>query len=147
MFLKEKIRFEALVYLKNQQIKQEKIKDIKYSELKMQDYLAEGDRSIIVSKTIYKARGMTLDIKEQKKWKYDDILCEGCKEHVECGEEIMRWDKLGNNIYQAGYTWLYSDLATKQITIISYDKKLMNKLGQRQSQTPFSSGWMDGYLY
>ena len=40
----------------------------------MQDYLAEGDRSIIVSKTIYKARGMTLDIKEQKKWKYEDIL-------------------------------------------------------------------------
>ena len=81
----------------------------------MQDYLAEGDRSIIGSKTIYKARGMTLDIKEQKKWKYDDILCEGCKEHMESGEEIMRCEKLGINIYQADYTWFYSELVTKQI--------------------------------
>ena len=34
---------------------------------KMQDYLGEGDRNIMVSKTIYKARGMTLDIKSGNK--------------------------------------------------------------------------------
>ena len=47
----------------------------------------------MVSKTIYKARGMTLDIKMQKKWKYDDMKCEGCQEHVEAGEEILKCDK------------------------------------------------------
>ena len=105
--LKERIRFEALVYLKNQQIKQEKIKYIQYNQLKMQDYLVEGDRNIKVSKTIYKARGMTLDIKMQKKWKYDDMKCEGCQEHFESGEEILKCDKLGNNEYKADYTWFY----------------------------------------
>ena len=33
----------------------------------MQDYLGEGDRNIMVSKTIYKARGVTLDIKSGNK--------------------------------------------------------------------------------
>ena len=78
--LKEKIRNEAFMYLRNQQTKQEKIKNIEYKELKMQDYLADGDRKISVSKVIYKARGMSLDIKMQKRWKYEDVKCEGCQE-------------------------------------------------------------------
>ena len=48
-------------------MKQEKIKNIEYKELKMQDYLAQGDRNISISKIIYKARGQTLDIKMHKK--------------------------------------------------------------------------------
>ena len=81
----------------------------------MQDYLVEGDRNILVSKTIYKARGMTLDIKLQKKWKYDDIQCEGCQEHIESGEEILKCDGLGRNEFKADYSWFYSALVTKQI--------------------------------
>ena len=127
--LKDRICLEALQYLKNQQLKQEKIKNIKYNELKMQDYLAEGDRNIMVSKTIYKARGMTLDVKEQKKWKYDDILCEGCQEHIESGEEILRCDKLGRNMYQADYTWFYSEQLSKQIMA---GKVLIKKLMKRK---------------
>ena len=54
------------------------------------DYLAEGDRNSLVSKVIYKARGQMLDIKMQKKrWKYDDLNCEGCQEYLETGEEIF----------------------------------------------------------
>ena len=48
------------------QIVHEKIKNIFYKELKMQDYLAEGDRNSLVSKVIYKARGQVLDIKMKK---------------------------------------------------------------------------------
>ena len=65
--LREKIRNEALVYLNNQKMKQEKIKQIEYNELKMQNYLVESDRNISVSKVIYKARGQILDIKMLKK--------------------------------------------------------------------------------
>ena len=42
---------------------------------------------------IYKARGMNLDIKMQKRWKYDDIQCEGCDVNIESGEEILKCDK------------------------------------------------------
>ena len=95
----------------------------------MQDYLAEGDRNILVSKTIYKARGMTLDIKLQKKWKYDDIKCEGCHENIESGEEVLRCDELGINVYQADYTWFYSELVSKQIMA---GKVMMKKLKKRK---------------
>ena len=127
--LKEKIRNEAFMYLKNHQIKQEKIKDIKYTQLKMQDYLAESDRSILVTKTIYKARGKTLDIKMQKKWKYDNIKCEGCQLNIESGEEILECDKLGKNDKQAEYTWFYSELVTKQIMV---GRIMVQKLKRRK---------------
>ena len=48
--LKENTKYEALVYLKSQQMGQEKIKNIIDKKLKMQDYLAEGDRNSLVSK-------------------------------------------------------------------------------------------------
>ena len=48
--LKEKTRQAAYKYLIGQKSKQSKISDIKYSELKMQSYLAEGERDIRLSK-------------------------------------------------------------------------------------------------
>ena len=95
--LKEKIRSEALIFLKNQQIKQEKIKHIEYKQLKMQDYLSGSDRKIDISKIIYKARGKSLDVKLQKRWKYNDLLGEGCQQNIESGEEILKCNKLGSN--------------------------------------------------
>ena len=95
----------------------------------MQDYLVEGDRNILVSKMIYKARGMTLDIKLQKKWKYDDIQCEGCHENIESGEEVLKCDNLGRNIYQAEYTWFYSELVSKKIMA---GKVMIQKLRKRK---------------
>lgn len=88
--LKDKIKSAAFLYLEEQQCKQEKIKDIKYSKLEMQEYLANGDRNIKVTRTIYKARGKTLDIKMHKKWKYEDTLCSGCKLNPESVEEILK---------------------------------------------------------
>ena len=51
--------------------------------------LLDGDRNKNISETIFKAKGKTLDIKLQKKWKYDDKLCSGCYENEESGEEIL----------------------------------------------------------
>ena len=113
--LKEKTKYEAFMFLKSQQSKQEKIKNIVYKELKMQDYLAEGDRNIVTSKIIFKARGQTLDIKSQKRWKYDDLQCEGCHQNVETGEEILQCEYLGSNVNQVEYSWFYSEIVTKQI--------------------------------
>ena len=127
--LREKTKSEAFVYLKSQQIVQEKIKNIIYKELKMQDYLFEGDRNLQVSKAIYKARGQILDIKMHKKWKYDDLECEGCHKNFETGEEILQCENLGVNEDQAKYSWFYSDLVIKQI---SAGKVLIKKLKKRK---------------
>ena len=83
------MKISAFEYLKVQQNKQEKIRKIKYEKLEMQEYLAEGDRNNNVSKIIFKARGMTLDIKMHKKWKYEDTLCTGCNVSEESGQELL----------------------------------------------------------
>ena len=127
--LKEKIQNEAFMYLRNQQAKQEKIKDIQYKELKMQDYLADGDRKISVSKVIYRARGMSLDIKMHRRWKYEDIKCVGCQEKSETGEEILQCDKLGLNENQAQYSWFFSSLVSKQRAA---GKVMVEKLKKRK---------------
>ena len=127
--LKEKTKYEALVYLKNQQMGQEKIKNIIYKKLKMQDYLAEGDRNLLVSKVIYKARGQILDIKMHKKWKYEDLKCEGCQENLETGEEILQCEKLGKNENNADYSWFFSGLVSKQILV---GKVMLKKLKKRR---------------
>ena len=127
--LHKKIKYEALMYLKNQQLKQEKIRNVVYSELKMQDYLQEGDRNTAVSKVIFKARGQTLDIKMQKRWKYDDIKCEGCHENSETGQEILQCKNLGENENLVDYTWFFSESMSKQI---SAGKLMIRKLKKRK---------------
>ena len=127
--LREKIKDEALVFLKSQQMKQEKIKNIEYKELKMQDYLAQGDRNISISKIIYKARGQTLDIKMHKKWKYDDISCVGCNKNNESGDEILRCENLGKNEEKLEYDLFFSEFVMKQISV---GKIMIKKLKKRK---------------
>ena len=102
--VKVKTKCAAFAYLEEQKSKQDKIKDIVYSELKMQEYLADGDRNISVSRTVYRARGQTLNIKVHKKWKYDDTLCSGCLVNEESGEEILRCNFLGENMEKVTYS-------------------------------------------
>jgi hypothetical protein len=85
----QKIADAAFEYLSEIQLKQSKISHIKYDELCIQEYLLDGNKNIEVSKFIYKARSMTLDIKTQKSWKYNDKLCIGCGVNYETGEEIL----------------------------------------------------------
>ena len=115
--LKEKVKVAAFSYLNIEKSKQEKIKNIMYSNLEMQEYLADGDRNINVSKVIYKARGSSLDIKLQKKWKYDDKLCTGCNLMEESGEEILKCKTLGENENEVPYGWFFSDLVVKQVSV------------------------------
>ena len=110
-------------------MKQEKIKNIEFTELKMQDYLGQGDRNISISKIIYKARGQTLDIKMHKKWKYDDISCVGCNKNNESGEEILRCENLGKNEEKLEYDLFFSEFVMKQISV---GKIMIKKLKKRK---------------
>ena len=95
----------------------------------MPEYLADGDRNNTVSKVIYKSRGRSLDIKLQKKWKYDDKLCTGCNEMEESGEEILKCKNLGENIEEIPYSWFFSDLVEEQVSV---GKIMTNKLKERK---------------
>ena len=94
----------------------------------MQYYLAEGDRDVRLSKLIFKARGWTLDIKVDNKWKYDDAKCSGCKKNEETGEEIMSCTNLGENDENITYNCFLEDVS-KQVKAA---KILMKKLKIRE---------------
>ena len=51
--------------------------------------MLDGNQNIKVAKLKFKARSMTLDLKMQKKWRYEDTTCIGCGVNNETGEEIL----------------------------------------------------------
>ena len=123
------MKISAFEYLKIQQNKQEKIRKIKYEKLEMQEYLAEGDRNNNVSKIIFKARGMTLDIKMHKKWKYEDTLCTGCNVSEESGQELLHCKGLGEVNQNVSYDMFFSEAIEDQLSV---GKIMTRKLKERK---------------
>ena len=79
--------FSYLINLKN---KQTKILNIQYSDLRIQEYLLEGNMNTELAKVIFKARAKCLDIKSHKQWKYKDDVCIGCGKNSETVEEWIQ---------------------------------------------------------
>ena len=87
--VKEKTIQAGFKHLMNEKEKQSKISHIKYDELKIQEYLLDGNKNIEISKFVFKARSKCLDIKTHKKWKYKNIICFGYNSENETGDEIL----------------------------------------------------------
>ena len=74
---------------KNKPGKHTQIKNIEYKQLCIQEYLLEGNLNTELSRVIFKMRGKTLEIKDHKKWKYDNNLCVGCSINIETEKELL----------------------------------------------------------
>ena len=111
--VKNKTEKAALLYLENEKQKQTKIANMEHKKLELQDYFIGGHCTNKMAKLIFKARSQTLDIKSQRKWKYQDKTCIGCEKMEESGEEIMLCEKLniGNRTADIPirYNWFFSD--------------------------------------
>ena len=109
--VKEKANTAAFKYLLEKKQTQSKISNLNYADLRIQEYLLDGNQNTNISKLIFKARSKTLDLKAQKSWKYDDKICIGCEEREETGEEVLSCDGLGgqNGNKPLKYNWFYSD--------------------------------------
>jgi hypothetical protein len=127
--VKEKVNLAAFEYLITQQKKQTKILHIQYKNLATQEYLLGGNKNTSVAKFIFKARSQTLDIKMQKKWKYEDKLCIGCKRREETGEEILSCWHFGTE-ENFKYDMFYSDSSIDMIRVANC---MMKKLKIRQT--------------
>ena len=90
--VKEKTEKAAFKYLEEEKLKQTKIAKIEHDKLQIQDYFIDGNCNTKLAKLIFKARSQTLDIKSQRKWKYADQICIGCKTLEESGDEIIICD-------------------------------------------------------
>ena len=101
----------------------------------MQEYLIEGNKSTEISKLLFKARGSTLDIKTQKKWKYDDNLCVGCNLNIETIEEVLVCPKLGDKkeMPEKISNILFSDSISDSISdMVDVATQLRKRLRTRQ---------------
>ena len=65
----------------------------------------------------------------QKKWKYDDILCSGCGEIEETGEEILSCKSFGGNLSDISYSLFFSDNVENQISVA---KQMMIRKNRRK---------------
>ena len=74
---------------KNKPGKHTKIKNIENKQLFIQEYLLEENLNTELSKAIFKMREKTLEIKDHKKWKYENILCVGCSINIETEKELL----------------------------------------------------------
>lgn len=97
--VKEKTHEAGFNYLLKEKNKQNKISEIQYSDLEIQEYLLEGNRNTKMSKVIFKARAMCLDIKTQKSWKYKDDICVACGVKSETGDELLFCSSYKNGKY------------------------------------------------
>ena len=97
--VKSKTHKAAFSYLLTEKNKQTKISHIQYSDLRMQEYLLEGNKNTEMSKLIYKAIGMWLDLKTNKKRKYKDDICVRCKQHSETGDLFIYCSGYGEGKY------------------------------------------------
>ena len=75
--------------------------NIQFRDLKIKDYLFEGNVNTKVSKFVFKARSKNLDIKLFKKWKYTDKLCTGCGENEESESELSTPSSNSSSKFQA----------------------------------------------
>ena len=110
--VKAKTEKAAFKYLQDEKQKQTKIINLHYHKLEIQEYFINGNCNKRVAKTIFKARSKTLDIKVQKRWKYADLICVGCKLLEESGDEIMLCEVLNNqnkiSEFPVTYDWFFS---------------------------------------
>ena len=83
----------------------------------MQQYLLDGDRNRNISNLIFKARGKMLDIKLQKKWKFEDKWCSGCHENEESADEILTCKSFGENNENVRYSCFFSEQVSDKILV------------------------------
>ena len=108
--VKLKTKEAAFKFLTEEKLKQSKISHGNYDELRIQEYLLEGNKNTEVSRFVFKARAKCLDIKMQKPWKYKDILCIGCGVESETGDELISCLCYSNDkvIEPMFYDWFFN---------------------------------------
>ena len=65
----------------------------------------------------------------QKKWKYDDRLCTSYGRNEESGEEMLNYQKLGENAEKVNYSMFFSDQVSEQRKV---GNKMIKNLKERK---------------
>ena len=128
--LKSSVRKVAFKYLSDIQNEKSKIRDIKYSSLKMQDYLgAERSTTIKEKSQLFRARTRMLDLKSNFKLGQTDLSCSRCG----TGEEESQRHMLSCPAVMQGDTSVVSDVPCYE-DLLEEDPHRVETLGHKLNQ-------------
>ena len=114
---KIKVKEKAFLYLEERKNNLKSVKHIKYSRLEMASYLKHNDFGLSTKERqyIFQCKFNDIDIRGNRKWKYQDIHCISCqiKTEVENTEHILNCKTLiaHNDLYTyiPSFSDIYSD--------------------------------------
>jgi hypothetical protein len=93
----------------------------------IQEYLFNGNSNTEISELIFKARGRNLNINEHKRFKYEDTLCVGCKEHCGSENELLSCPGFGESNEmineEISYSLVFGDKASKMVKVAKVIRK------------------------
>ena len=139
-FINERVEQNALEVLVKENDLKKKTKGLKFESFKMQDYL-KVNRNTEASKTIYKIRSGTFNVKAWKPWQYEDNLCIMCTEKEEninhffkCKKyerEEVEWENILESDEKVQY-----DIAKEAETRIKLRETKQQEIGQGSPPAP-----------
>ena len=139
-FINERVEQNALEVLVKENDLKKKTKGLKFESFKMQDYL-KVNRNTEASKTIYKIRSGTFNVKAWKPWQYEDNLCIMCTEKEEninhffkCKKyerEEVKWENILKSDEKVQY-----DIAKEAETRIKLRETKQQEIGQGSPPAP-----------
>ena len=128
--LKSSVRKEAFKYLLESQKDMSKIKDIKYTSLKLQSYLSAERATTIKEKSqMFRARTRMLDLKSNFKLGQTDLSCSRCG----TGEEESQRHVLSCPAVTQGDTSVVSDTINYE-DLLDEDPVRVETLGHKLNQ-------------
>ena len=119
---KQNVKALAFEYLNNKLKQRQNYLDVKYDNLKMATYLHEDLGYTVKEKqNLFQCRMNDLDVKANRRWKYDDITCRSCKDqtkletqqHVICCKSLV--ERNMKITYLPSYSELYSEDTEQQM--------------------------------
>ena len=135
---KQKVKSLAFEYLNNKLKQRQSYSEVKYSNLNMSKYLHEDLGYTFKEKqNLFQCRMNDLDVKVNRKWKYDDITCRSCKDQTkpETQQHVICCKSLVDRNMKITYLPSYSELYSEDIEQQMYTSMVLSE-NVRLSQVP-----------
>ena len=115
---KMKVKLKAFEYLNNKIKQRQNFSNTKYEHLTMATYLQEDmGYSVREKQNLFQCRMNDLDVKANRRWKYDNLTCRSCNDvtQIETQEHVLCCNSLVNRNMKITYIPTYSDLYSDDI--------------------------------
>ena len=135
---KQKVKSLAFKYLNNKLKQRQNYSEVKYSNLNMSKYLHEDLGYTVKEKqNLFQCRMNDLDVKANRRWKYDDITCRSCKDQTkpETQQHVICCKSLVDRNMKITYLPSYSELYSEDIEQQMYTSMVLSE-NVRLSQVP-----------